>query len=129
VNGGAWSDRETKPRLLLLFALALATRLAWIATLAPVLIWPDEKEFVLIARHLAAGDGYVSTSYRANPVLPTYLAAVFRVTHESYAAARAGQAVFGALTCVLIAATATRLLGARVGRSPGVCSRLCRTST
>jgi 4-amino-4-deoxy-L-arabinose transferase-like glycosyltransferase len=120
VHGGARSDGGSKPWLLLVFVLALVARLVWIATLAPVLIWPDEEEFVLVARHLAAGDGYVSTSYRANPVLPTYLAAVFRVTGESYAAARAGQAVFGALTCVLIAATATRLLSARVGTLAGL---------
>jgi len=100
---------------MLVFVLALTVRALWIATLPPTLTWPDEDEFVTVARHLAAGDGYVSVSYRANPTLPVYLAAVFRVAGESYAAARLGQAVMGALTCVLIAATAARLLGPSVG--------------
>lgn len=106
--------------LVAVFALALATRLVWVATLGPDLMWPDEEEFVRIAHRLAAGEGYVSASYRANPVLPTYLAAVFHVAGESHAAARVGQALMGALTCVVVAATATRLLGARVGLVAGL---------
>lgn len=110
----------SSPRLLLVMALALSVRLAWVVTLPPALVWPDEQEFVTIARHLAASDGYVSASYRANPVLPLYLAGVFRVFGESYLAARVGQAIVGALTCVVIAATATRLLGAQVGFVSGL---------
>ncbi len=112
--------RSATHRLVLVFALALVVRAAWVATLPDTLVWPDEHEFVAVARHLAAGDGYVSGSYRANPVLPLYLAAVFRVAGESFAAARLGQAVMGALTCVVIAATATRLLGPQVGIVSGV---------
>jgi 4-amino-4-deoxy-L-arabinose transferase-like glycosyltransferase len=107
-------------RSALVFVVALVVRLAWVATLAPSLVWPDEEEFVNVARHLAAGDGYLSNSYRTNPVLPVYLAAVFRVFGESYFAARVGQAVVGALTCVLVALTATRLLGASVGLVSGL---------
>ena len=55
------------------------------------LTWDDEREFTQVARHLVAGDGFVASSYRANPVLPVYLAAVFRVFGESYAVARLGQ--------------------------------------
>jgi 4-amino-4-deoxy-L-arabinose transferase-like glycosyltransferase len=106
--------------LLAIFALALAIRLAWVATLAPTLVWPDEEEFVTVARHLAAGDGYVSGSYRATPILPVYLASVFRVAGESYAAARVGQVVMGAVTCIVIAATAARLFGADVGIVSGL---------
>ena len=100
--------------------LALVVRVAWVTTLAPTLVWQDEQEFVAIARHLAAGDGYVSQSYRANPVLPYYLAAVFRGAGESFVAARIGLAVAGALTCALIVAIATRLFGARVGLVSGL---------
>lgn len=106
-------------RLGAVFVLALVVRLGWIATLGPDLVWPDEEEFVGIARHLAAGNGYVSVSYRANPILPAYLAAVFHVFGENYLAARAGQAVMGALTCVLVAATGIRLLGVAVGSVAG----------
>lgn len=120
VRAGEESRAVAGTRLAAVFVLALATRLAWIATLGPSLTWPDEEEFVSVARHLAAGHGYVSASYRANPVLPTYLGAVFRLAGDSFAAARVGQAVMGALTCVLVAATAARLLGARVGVLAGL---------
>lgn len=103
-----------------MFVLALVVRLGWVATLGPELVWPDEEEFAGIARHLVAGDGYVSVSYRANPILPAYLAAVFHVFGESYPAARVGQAVMGALTCVLVAATGMRLLGVAVGTIAGL---------
>lgn len=111
---------SARSRVLLVLVVALAVRLAWVLTLGPHLIWPDEEEFVLIARRLAAGEGYVSVSYRANPILPAYLAGVFHVFGESYMAARIGQAVMGALTCSLVAATATRLLGATIGLVSGL---------
>jgi 4-amino-4-deoxy-L-arabinose transferase-like glycosyltransferase len=107
-------------RLWVVFVLALLVRLGWVATLGPDLVWPDEEEFVGIARRLAAGDGYVSVSYRANPILPAYLAAVFSLVGESYPAARAGQAIMGALTCVLVAATGMRILGIAVGTIAGL---------
>jgi 4-amino-4-deoxy-L-arabinose transferase-like glycosyltransferase len=107
-------------RLWAVFVVAFVVRLAWVMTLGPALVWPDEEEFVGIAKHLAAGDGYVSVSYRANPVLPAYLAAVFVAFGESYRAARVGQALMGALTCVLVAATGMRLLGVAVGTIAGL---------
>ena len=120
VHGGARSDGGSKPWLLLVFVLALVD--------TPRLDRDPRTGLDLARRGRSSCSSRAtsppatatsSTSYRANPVLPTYLAAVFRVTGESYAAARAGQAVFGALTCVLIAATATRLLSARVGTLAG----------
>ncbi len=108
----------------LIFALALATRLAWVLTLGQSLSWPDEQEFVDIARHLAAGDGYISTSYRANPVLPVYLVAMFTVFGDSYLAARIGQAVLGALTCVFIYRTASLAVSRPVGILSGLLAAL-----
>lgn len=105
--------------LLGIFVLALLVRLAWVVTLGG-LTWSDEMEFADIARHLVAGDGFVSSSYRANPVLPAYLAAVFSIFGENLLAARVGQALFGALTCILVAATAEALLGSSVGILSGV---------
>lgn len=97
-----------------LFLVAFAVRLAWVLTLAGPLTWDDEREFAEVARHLVAGDGFVSSSYRANPILPAYLALTFRIFGEGFLAARVGQAVFGALTCVLVAMIAHRLFGATV---------------
>src|ERR1043166_139513 len=92
-----------------IFVLAFSARALWVARLGPAVSWSDEREFIDIARHLALGDGYVSTSQRANPILPFYVSLVFRVFGESYLAARIGQAVFGALTCVLLAWIGARL--------------------
>lgn len=110
----------TRPYGVLIFLLALAARLAWVATLSDTLTWDDEREFAAVARHLAAGEGFVSASYRANPVLPVYLGINFRLFGEHYFVARAGQAVFGALTCVLVAATAARLVSPAVGVVSGL---------
>jgi 4-amino-4-deoxy-L-arabinose transferase-like glycosyltransferase len=98
-----------------IFTLALLVRLAWVVQLGPQLTWSDEDEFVGIARRLVQGQGFVASSYRANPVLPVVLSGVFRVFGESYFAARILQSVFGALTCVLVARTGSLLLGTPVG--------------
>lgn len=120
---GAISALGRRPGLVI-FTLALALRLAWVATLDNRLQWIDEQEFATIAEHIAAGDGYVSSSFRANPVLPYYLGAVFRVAGERYVVARVGQAVLGALTCVLLYWTAALL----VGRATGILSGLILAS-
>jgi 4-amino-4-deoxy-L-arabinose transferase-like glycosyltransferase len=105
---------------LLIFGLALALRLAWVLTLRNSLAWPDEFDFAAIARGLANGEGYVSESFRANPILPFYLNLVFRVVGEQYTIARIGQAILGALTCVLVYRTAALLLGQAVGVLAGI---------
>jgi 4-amino-4-deoxy-L-arabinose transferase-like glycosyltransferase len=84
------------------------------------LVWEDEKEFVDVARRLAGGEGYVSSSFRANPCLPVYLSAVFRMFGDHYVAARIGQAIMGALTCVLIYRLGWRLAGRPVGLLSGL---------
>jgi 4-amino-4-deoxy-L-arabinose transferase-like glycosyltransferase len=94
---------------------ALAVRLAWTLGHDRQLAWPDEYEFVAIGRALAHGDGYVSSSYRNAPVLPAYLGLVFRAFGEDYMAARVGQAVLGAITCVLVYATGTLLASPAAG--------------
>ena len=100
---------------LFIFALALVARLAWVLTLPNELIWIDEKEFAEIGRHIAAGDGYISTSYRANPVVPTYLAAFFRLFGDSVLYPRIGQSVVGALACVLVQRIGAVVAGGAVG--------------
>lgn len=86
----------------LVFALAFAVRALWVGRLGPGLIWDDEREFAAIATALARGDGYVGDSYRANPVIAAYLAAMLRTFGEGYEVARLGQVLLGAGTCVLL---------------------------
>lgn len=105
---------------LAVFLLAFALRLAWILTLENVLVWPDEQEFGAIAEHLAAGDGYVSNSYRTNPVVPVYLAAFFKLFGTGLLAPRIGQAAIGALTCVVLGRLATVLAGPTAGLIAGL---------
>jgi 4-amino-4-deoxy-L-arabinose transferase-like glycosyltransferase len=99
----------------IIFTVALFLRLAWIATLQDELAWIDEQEFATVAQHIAHGDGYVSTSFRANPILPYYLGAVFRLFGEHYAVARIGQAILGAVTCVIISRIGLLMFSPAVG--------------
>ncbi len=103
----------------LVFVLALALRLTFVATMEERLAWPDEHEYAAIGRHLAAGDGFVATSYRSAPVLPVYLGLTFRAFGDGYRPARVGQALLGALTCVLVGRTATLLVSPAVGALSG----------
>jgi 4-amino-4-deoxy-L-arabinose transferase-like glycosyltransferase len=126
------SPRPTAPRPawylrhgdLLVFILALAGRLAWIVTRDETLAWIDEQQFIDIARHLSAGEGYVSDSFRANPILPAFVSVVFRVFGPSLLYPRIAQAILGALTCVLIARIGRRVGGERAGLVAGLLSAL-----
>jgi 4-amino-4-deoxy-L-arabinose transferase-like glycosyltransferase len=102
-----------------IFALALVLRLAWIATLEDRLRWPDEEEHAAIGRRLAAGEGFVASSYRNAPVLPAYLGLAFRLFGDGYMAPRVGQAILGALTCVLVYRTGSLLVSPAVGLVSG----------
>ena len=103
-----------------IFAIALLLRMAWIVTLEDKLVWPDEQEFGAIAEQLAAGNGYVSNSYRANPVVPVYLAAFFKLFGLELLAPRIGQAILGAATCVLLARLTATLAGPVAGTLAGL---------
>jgi 4-amino-4-deoxy-L-arabinose transferase-like glycosyltransferase len=98
-----------------IFLVALTARVVWVLTLPNELIWIDEKQFAEIARHIVAGDGYVSSSYRANPVIPAYLATFFHFFGESVLYPRLGQAVIGALSCLLIQRLGKLIAGDAVG--------------
>jgi len=105
---------------LVVFVLAFVLRLAWVASLDNVLLWPDEREFAQVGMHLAAGDGYVSSSYRANPVVPFYLATFFRVFGENYLWPRIGQCVVGAVTCLLLLRLTTLVVSPTAGFLAGL---------
>lgn len=105
---------------LLIFVVAFLARACWVITLKNDLYWPDERAYVEIARHLTQGDGYISDSYRANPVLPFYLSLVFRLFGENLLLARLGQCVIGGLTCVLIYGIGVELFGGLTGMIAGI---------
>jgi len=115
-----WSGALSVPRRdLIVFLVAAVLRIAWVLGLPAKLTWVDEQQFVDIGRALAAGHGYLSDSYRANPVLPAYLALAFRIFGDGYLAARIGQALLGALTCVLVGRIARRIDGEPAGSIAG----------
>jgi hypothetical protein len=129
-------DRVRAPHvrwLLVVFAVAFAVRLA-----VALAVTPDPRDgrfddsvfYDAAARHLADGDGYVfdawvwvapdgnriypdqpETSPTAlwPPGYPLTLAAVYAVTDDSTTAGRLANAVFGALTAVLVYLIALRL--------------------
>ena len=103
-----------------IFFVALALRVGWVLTLDNALTWADERDFVGIGMGMTEGKGYVSDSFRAAPGMPVYLSLVFRVFGESYLAARLGQCVLGALTCVLLWRLGVMLAGELAGVLAGV---------
>ena len=103
-----------------IFWFAFLLRAAWVLTLDNVLVWPDEQEFAAIAGHLAAGDGYVSNSYRSNPVVPVYLAFFLKFVGPDWLIPRIGQAAIGAATCALLARLTTRLANPTAGVIAGL---------
>jgi 4-amino-4-deoxy-L-arabinose transferase-like glycosyltransferase len=103
-----------------IFLVAFVARALWVLRLKNDVYWDDEHAFLAIARHLVRGEGYISDSYRANPMLPVYLSLVFRFFGENLFVARLGQCIAGALTCVLICAAGTRLFDRATGIVSGV---------
>jgi 4-amino-4-deoxy-L-arabinose transferase-like glycosyltransferase len=104
---------------LAVFLTALLVRLAWVVTLENDIKWIDEQQFAEIARHLADGDGYVSSSFRANPTVPAYLGLLYRFFGENYVIGRIGQSLMGAAACVLIGRIAAALVGPGAGLLSG----------
>jgi 4-amino-4-deoxy-L-arabinose transferase-like glycosyltransferase len=105
-----------------IFVLALILRLAWSLHLQNQTYWIDEDDFFDIAQHIVHGDGYVSRSFRANPTLPYYMAAVEKIAGPDHflAPARIGQSVLGALSCVLIWRIAAGMAGEAAGGIAGI---------
>jgi len=104
---------------LALFVLAIIMRTGWVSRLNDDLRYLDEVEFNVIAMGLHHGQGYQSRSFRATPVLPVYLAAVYGFGGENHALGRYGQAVLGALSCLLLYGIAARTIGRAGGLLAG----------
>lgn len=84
--------------LILVVVVAAAIRLAYVVTLDRArLYWADEVIYDEIGWQLAETGHFQSTTYWAPPVLPTFLAIVYRVFGHDYRAARICQALLGAV--------------------------------
>lgn len=120
---------------LLIFLLGLLTRAAFVLTLAPDrYYWPDETLYDSIAQSLARGEGFAvpeqmavgrlgvtqGAGYLATPFWPGFMAAVHALCGPGLRPVRLANALVGALTCVVIWATARRLFGPRVAACAGL---------
>jgi len=105
-----------KRKLLILFLVALAVRLAVIVargpTVAPV-DWADDHMYHAIAGKLVAERQYENPWYP--PGYAIFLAAIYTVTGPSPLAARVVNALLGALTCVLVYRLGARVFSRREG--------------
>ena len=102
-----------------IFLVALLARLLWVVMMPSGLSWGDEGDYVTIAKGLLLGQGYVSTSLRANPGFPAFLALVFGLFGEHLIVARIAQCVLGAMTCWTIYHIGRLLISRRVGAIAG----------
>jgi N-acetylglucosaminyldiphosphoundecaprenol N-acetyl-beta-D-mannosaminyltransferase len=105
-----------KRKLLILFLVALAVRLAFIVvrgpTTAPV-DWADDHQYHAIAGKLVAERQYENPWYP--PGYAMFLAAIYTVTGPSALAARVVNALLSALTCVLLFRLGAKVFTRREG--------------
>jgi 4-amino-4-deoxy-L-arabinose transferase-like glycosyltransferase len=118
-------DHEVRRRRRALGAVlvvAFGLRLAWALALhvdVRASFRLDMSVYDLLARRLAAGEGYAR--YLGEPMAffppgyPAILAVLYTVFGQSLVTAWVANAAFGALTCLFLHATATRLFGPAVG--------------
>jgi 4-amino-4-deoxy-L-arabinose transferase-like glycosyltransferase len=84
--------------LMLVAAVAVVIRLAYVSTLdRSKLTWSDEWAYDRIGWQLAQTGHYESSAYSATPVLPAFLAIVYKVFGHSYTAARVSQVLLSAI--------------------------------
>jgi len=110
---------------LLLFAVALALRLAYIAEIrslpwfdAPIV---DGANYLRIARVIAAGDLLGgSGAFWQPPLYPYFMALLLRLFGERMVCIYVVQAVLGAFSCVLVHGIGRRTFGARAGIAAGL---------
>lgn len=104
------------PRAVLwLTLLAAAVRLVFVCAAAPATRYPDAEEYLQIARHVVAGDGFVTDDGRQfarGPAYPLFLAAHLATFGERETPMRATQALLGALVVPIAWALARRFASA-----------------
>jgi hypothetical protein len=104
----------------LVFGLALVTRLAFQIGVVGMNAPPhdDAALYDSVAQSVSQGGPYVdSEGYRSRrpPGFPLLLAGLYSITGHDWRAARALQAVIGALTCVLVLVLGSSWFGIRTG--------------
>jgi 4-amino-4-deoxy-L-arabinose transferase-like glycosyltransferase len=109
-----------KNQAIFLLLVAFMARAGFVLTLDDRLYWPDEITFNDIARGLLNGAGYQSDLFRANPVLPYFLATVYTLFGYNFFAPRLIQCLIGALTVYIVFATAQLLFSRRVAFLAGL---------
>jgi 4-amino-4-deoxy-L-arabinose transferase-like glycosyltransferase len=106
---------------LLLITVALLTRLAWAAAMAPRQPYSDEIHYIAQARSLAEGRGYVDESGRPTaywPVgYPALLSVGYRLGGSSGIVDTVLQIALSIATVVIVAWIGTAAFGAHIGRS------------
>lgn len=128
----ALTHLEAKVFLSLLFAFALAVRLAALFGLRHISALPgmqqgaDGVQFEQFARALAQGRGFVRpngvpTSFRA-PGFPMFVSVIYRITHISVSAATLSFAFVGAAACVATYLLAKEVAAERTARFAAVLS-------
>lgn len=100
--------------LALIGAVALALRLAFVATMPDSIPWPDGREYVEVARGLLAGHGFGMQTLRP-PGYPAFIALVWSLTGSSLTALRMVEACLGTITVLLVGCFGVRLFGTRAG--------------
>jgi 4-amino-4-deoxy-L-arabinose transferase-like glycosyltransferase len=97
-----------------LLFVAFVVRVGFVLTLENRLYWSDEPVFNDIALGLLKGEGYKSGTFRANPVLPFFLASMYQIFGYNYIAPRLVQSLIGSLTVLLVFAIVQQLFSRRV---------------
>jgi len=109
--------------------LALLVQLAflWDSRDEPTFWHPIVDAAVYHENALAiANGGYsIDTPYYHPPLFPYVLALIYRVSGNSMLAAKLVLALFGAMTVVLTALVARRVIGPRAGLAAGIATALC----
>lgn len=99
---------------LAILAVALIARLAFVAVLPGVIVWPDGREYEQVARLLVERGTYGLQTLRA-PGYPTFIAAVYFVFGENLLALRLVEAALGTITVGLLGFVGHRLFGRGAG--------------
>lgn len=108
--GAALAGHRSLAAAALVFAIALALRLAYVLAIDYV-PYSDMLVYDQQALSVLAGNGFPATGGAGEhyPLYPNLIAALYGVFGHSYLAVRIGQAMLGALTCLLVVCWARRV--------------------
>ena len=102
-----------------MFAIALVVRLVYLYQLRGTVLFSvligDGRVYDEWAQRIASGQGFGSDVFYQTPLYPSVLALIYRVAGHDVFAVRIVQAVWGAMSCALLALAAGCLFDRRVG--------------